>query len=166
MASYALLVYVHILFMVFWLGTDVGVFIAGLRFIDPTLSIEQRAAVINLGMVIDRFPRICFVAILPIGLQMASMQSSLPLALPAMLLIWLLSAVWMVAVLMIMKTVGTARARPWQRLERGFQVVGFAVFSCAGIAGLAVTGVINRPNSRENSVQVWAICCRRGGGEK
>jgi hypothetical protein len=130
------LVYLHVLLMVFWLGTDIGVFIAGLRFIDPKRSLEERQAVINLGMVIDRYPRICFVAILPVGLQIAYLRGFMP-ALSAQLLIlaWALSAVWMTAVVLSMRLHGKPAARPWQILERWFRIVGFLSFTGLGIAG-------------------------------
>lgn len=130
------LVYLHVLLMVFWLGTDIGVFIAGLRFMDPRRSLEERAAVINLGMVIDRYPRICFVAILPVGLQIAYLRGLVPaLSVNLLALAWALSAVWMTAVIATMRLQGKAAARPWQVLERWFRIVGFLGFAGLGIAG-------------------------------
>jgi hypothetical protein len=132
------LVYLHVLLMVFWLGTDIGVFIAGLRFMDPKRSLEERAAVIELGMVIDRYPRICFVAILPVGLQIAYLRGLVP-ALSAKLLVlaWALSAVWMTAVIQTMRLHGKPAARPWQILERWFRILGFLGFTGLGAAGWA-----------------------------
>ena len=136
MQATSTLVYLHVLLMVFWLGTDLGVFIAGLRFMDPRRSLEERAAVINLGMVIDRYPRICFVAILPVGLQIAYLQGLVP-ALSAELLIlaWALSAVWMIAVIATLSLHAKPAARPWRILERWFRIVGFLGFTGLGIAG-------------------------------
>jgi hypothetical protein len=130
------IVYAHVLLMVFWLGTDIGVFIAGLRFMDSKRSLEERAAVINLGMVIDRYPRICFVAILPVGLQIAYLQGLLPaLSVELLVLAWVLCAVWMIAVIATMRLHGRAAARPWQILERWFRILGFLGFTAIGIAG-------------------------------
>lgn len=130
------LVYLHVLLMVFWLGTDIGVFIAGLHFMDPRRSLEERAAVIQLGMVIDRYPRICFVAILPVGLQIAYLRGLVPaLSVEALVLTWALSAVWMTAVVASMRLHGKPAARPWQILQRWFRIVGFLVFTGLGIAG-------------------------------
>ena len=46
--------YLHILLLVFWVGTDVGVFIAARWSEQTTLSIETRQTVLQLGMVLDR----------------------------------------------------------------------------------------------------------------
>ena len=54
---YEFWLYVHILLLVFWVGTDLGVFVAA-RYSERTdLSYETRATVLQLGMVLDRLPR-------------------------------------------------------------------------------------------------------------
>jgi hypothetical protein len=135
MPNVSLLVYVHILLMVFWLGTDIGVFVAGLRFMDPQRPLAERAAVINLGMVIDRYPRLCFVAIVPVGLQIASSLGVVPLSATIMLWVWILSGIWLCSVIAGMILMGTPRARPWLKLHQGFLVLAAIVFISAGIAG-------------------------------
>ncbi len=129
------LVYVHILLMVFWIGTDVGVFVAGLRFMDPKRTLAERSAVIGLGMVIDRYPRICFVAIVPVGLQIGSSLAIWPLPPRVLVAVWLLSAVWLACVIAGMLLAGSPRALPWRRLEKGFLVAGLLAFSALGLAG-------------------------------
>ena len=133
MAYYPLLVYVHILLMVFWLGTDIGVFVAGLQFIDPKRTIEQRSAVIGLGMIVDRFPRICFVVIVPVGLQMCFARGLLPIGSGAMSLIWLLSAFWLAAVIAGFFVGGTPQGRVWRLVEKTFQVGGLVAFTAAAV---------------------------------
>ena len=133
MAYYPLLVYVHILLMVFWLGTDIGVFVAGLQFMDPKRTLEQRSAVIGLGMIVDRFPRFCFVAIVPVGLQMSYARGLLPMSAGVMSLIWVLSAIWLAAVIAGFFVGGTPRGRPWRLLEKTFLVGGLIAFTVAAI---------------------------------
>ena len=77
--AHTALIFVHILLMVFWIGADIGVFIVGFFFIHPDLSVVQRTTAIELGLVIDRLPRICFVLILPVGLQLAKIGNHLDL---------------------------------------------------------------------------------------
>jgi hypothetical protein len=118
-----LLVYAHILLMVFWLGTDVGVFVSGLFFIDARQSLERRRAAIELGLVIDRFPRICFVLMLPVGLQLTWQMEYLPVSPSVMGGIWAVSAGWLAVVLAVMGAHGTPRAAVLQRVERGFHAL-------------------------------------------
>jgi hypothetical protein len=136
MQAVSTLVYLHVLLMVFWLGTDIGVFIAGLRFMDARRSLDERSAVINLGMVIDRYPRICFVAILPVGLQIIYLRGFAPaLSMGILILGWALCAVWMTAVIAGMRLHGKPAARSWRILERWFRIAGFLGFTGLGIAG-------------------------------
>jgi hypothetical protein len=55
--SHELLVFIHLLGWVFWLGTDVGVFLGAKAFERADLSVETRMKLLELGMVLDRFPR-------------------------------------------------------------------------------------------------------------
>ena len=157
MHAVALLAYVHILLMVFWIGTDVGVYLAGLRFIDPKLSIPERTAVINLGMVIDRFPRVCFVAMMPVGLQLGRLLGLLPLSFATMAGIWVLAGIWMVVVVAGIKFSGTPRARPWRLLERTFLGAGLLGFTAAGIAG--GTGWLGMPGWLAGKLAAFGAMC-------
>ena len=49
---YSLLVLVHILLLVFWVGTDVGVFLAAKVSERTDLSIETRSTILSVGMVL------------------------------------------------------------------------------------------------------------------
>ena len=69
---YSLMVLVHILLLVFWVGTDVGVFLAAKVSERTDLSIETRSTVLSVGMVLDRLPRSALVLIIPSGLFLAS----------------------------------------------------------------------------------------------
>jgi hypothetical protein len=84
MSYLPLLIYAHILLMVFWVGTDIGVFASALRYIDHRRPVIERAGCMSLGAVVDRYPRVCFVAILPLGLTIASLLGLLPLTGPVL----------------------------------------------------------------------------------
>ena len=157
MAYYPLLVYVHILLMVFWLGTDIGVFVAGLQFMDPKRSLEARTAVIGLGMIVDRFPRLCFVAIVPVGLQMGFMRGAIPISGAMMASIWVLSALWMAAVVAGFLTGGKPRARLWTVIEKSFLLAGLAAFSTT--AALAWTGNLLIPGWLAGKLFAFGTMC-------
>lgn len=130
----AILRYVHVLLMVFWIGADIGVFIAGMRFMDARRPLAERAAALELGGVIDRYPRVCFVAMWPVGLQLAYATGVMPqLSRPLLQLAWCTAAVWMAAVIAAMVLRGTPAALPWLLLQRVFRVAGFLIFTSLGI---------------------------------
>ena len=95
MTEYSLWLLLHIFLLVFWLGTDLGVFLAAKVSERSELSVETRATVLKLGMVLDRLPRSALVLILPSGVMLAK---SLGLFTPPdifVIAIWLVAAVWM-----------------------------------------------------------------------
>ncbi len=70
MLEHKILVFFHISLWVFWLGTDLGVFLAAKMSENSSLSMETRSSVLRLGMVLDRLPRTCNALIFPSGLQL------------------------------------------------------------------------------------------------
>ncbi|MFK7885433.1 MAG: hypothetical protein AB8G16_01100 [Gammaproteobacteria bacterium] len=94
MESYSWMVLFHIMLLVFWLGTDVGVFLAAKMSERSDLSVETRGTVMQLGMVLDRLPRTGVILILPSGFTLLDRLGlvSLPTALLA--LIWVAAAAW------------------------------------------------------------------------
>ena len=131
------LAFLHILLMVFWIGTDLGVFIAGFYFMNAGLSLGQRRTAIELGLVIDRFPRLCFPAILPVGAQLAYEEGLLPFGPTAMAAVWAAGLVWLAAVVVGMFRPGTKLAQTGHAFERVFQVASLVGLGGAGAAGLA-----------------------------
>lgn len=87
--------YLHILLLVFWVGTDVGVFIAAKWSEKTSLSIETRQTVLQLGMVLDRLPRSALTLIIPSGCQLAATSGWLNLSGTALGVMWLLAGVWL-----------------------------------------------------------------------
>lgn len=96
MTFYNVLLFVHILLFVFWLGTDLGVFLAAKRSEQAVLSPETRATVLELGMVLDRLPRSALVLILPTGLHLAFMSGLLALSCSVMAVVWGIALVWLI----------------------------------------------------------------------
>ena len=132
MDSHAVLVFAHILLMAFWIGTDIGVFIAGFYMMDTRLSIPERQTAIGLGMVIDRFPRLCFIAMIPVGMQLAVLNGSLSLPPYGLLAIWLAASVWLIAALIPMLRPGNPYTALLHGIERVMQVVGTLGLGGAG----------------------------------
>ncbi len=92
----SLWLYLHILLLVFWVGTDVGVFIAARWSEKTTLSIETRQTVLQLGMVLDRLPRSALTLIMPSGCQLANASGWLNLSDSVLAGMWAFAAIWLV----------------------------------------------------------------------
>ena len=70
--TYAWLVFLHVLLLVFWLGTDLGVFLGAKVTEREELGLETRVTVLKLAMVLDRLPRTALTLILPSGFTLVS----------------------------------------------------------------------------------------------
>jgi uncharacterized membrane protein len=90
---------VHVLGWVFWLGTDVGVFLAARYAERADLSAETRLTVLELGMLLDRAPRLAVPIVWFTGVLLSRSlgYDLLPVAFAAAFaLLWLLVTLGMI----------------------------------------------------------------------
>ncbi|MFK7956507.1 MAG: hypothetical protein AB8B96_10450 [Lysobacterales bacterium] len=128
---YSLLIFFHILLLVFWLGTDLGVFL-GAKVTERTdLSVETRVTVLKLAMVLDRMPRTALTLILPSGLSLAVLLNLVDVSNPVLGAVWAGGLAW-AAVLWV------GFLNPETPLEK--RVMTFNFFANAVLA-LAVSGI-------------------------
>lgn len=96
MEAHTLLLFAHILLFVFWLGTDVGVFLAAKISEKSELSVETRSTVLGLGMVLDRLPRSALTLIVPTGLQLAVNTGQLAVGGGIVTAVWAIGLAWLI----------------------------------------------------------------------
>lgn len=139
--TYTTLVFIHVMLLVFWLGTDLGVFLAAKRSERSDLGVETRSALLGLGMVLDRLPRSCLTLIVPTGLQMAVNMGLIAVSAWILPSLWLIAAVWLVVL-------WTGFLNPGSRFEKPSMLINFAlnalmalIFTPVGIYLLVKGGV-------------------------
>ena len=128
--SYEIIKFAHVLLLVFWLGTDVGVLLLSKKFRDASLSVETRVTLLHMAMIIDSLPRICFIAMLPVGLHLANAAGLTQLDAMTMTGFWLLAAVLLTINMTAAKNMGTPLGTQLQRLN----------WLALGVTGLALIG--------------------------
>lgn len=94
MTGYQLWDYLHILMFVFWVGTDMGVFLSALKSTDPRLSIDSRFLLLHMALRIELLPRTMWKAALPFGVMLSVEVGALELAPAALAAIWAFSVAW------------------------------------------------------------------------
>lgn len=87
--------YLHILLLVFWVGTDLGVFLAAKYSERSEMSIESRQVVLTLGMMLDRLPRSALVLIVPSGVMLTQAYGLTQLPPSLVSVIWAFAACWL-----------------------------------------------------------------------
>jgi len=96
MSSYELLLYVHLLLFVYWLGADVGVFGLALAMKNSSYSVDQRTLLMRMSLTIDMVPRMAMIAVSPVGLHLASRSGLVTVPAWLFALIWFLAVIWMI----------------------------------------------------------------------
>ena len=91
MDTYQIWLYAHVLMFVYWLGADLGVFTLALALKNPAYSVEQRALLMRMSLLIDMTPRAAMALIAPVGLYLA--ESLGLVSVPG----WLTAVIWVVA---------------------------------------------------------------------
>lgn len=92
--GYGLLVFIHLLLFVFWLGADVGVFVLGQHFRKRSYTLAERLTILRLLVITDMVPRTAWALMVPVSISIASMRwAPLPdWLLPAS---WAVGAIWL-----------------------------------------------------------------------
>jgi len=110
----------HVLGWVFWLGTDVGVFLAAKFSERSALSVETRLTVLQLGMLLDRMPRLAVPIVWGTGVLLSAQLGYAVLPVAVALPV---AAIWLCATVGI---VFAAAGSTWQRLGLHVQTLMYA----------------------------------------
>ncbi len=130
---YGLLDYLHILLLVFWLGTDLGVLLAARRVRDAALTPAERLTLLDLALRIDLLPRIAFSLMFAVGATLGYLGGTLPISGWALALLWALTALWLILTLAL----AAAEGKPRQGLLAAVQRIWLiAVALACGLAAL------------------------------
>ncbi|MFN8732396.1 MAG: hypothetical protein ACK5ZD_04460, partial [Hyphomonadaceae bacterium] len=95
MGLYDVLVYVHVLAVVVWLGGDLGVAILGSAFRNRTKPLATRLEILRLLGVVDMGPRTAWVVMVPLSVTLVAVAGYWDLPNWALWLAWLVGVVWM-----------------------------------------------------------------------
>ena len=108
MDTYQIWLYLHVLMFVYWLGADLGVFALALALRNPAYTVEQRALLMRMSLLIDMTPRAAMAFIAPVGLVLAERLGlvSVPDWLNA--LFWVLAVLWIAGEIIAFRNMGTA----------------------------------------------------------
>jgi hypothetical protein len=136
MDGYAVLLYLHLLLFVYWLGADVGVFGLALALKNRNYSYEQRVLMMRLSLTIDMVPRMAMITIAPVGLHLASASGLV--VVPGWLfgLIWPMAVAWIVGEWMAFRRMGQPSAVRFYIFNGVF--MGLLCFSLIGFGSASL----------------------------
>lgn len=86
--------YLHILMFVFWIGTDLGVFLSAKKSTDPDLSFETRVLLLHMALRIELLPRTMWKAALPLGVMLSEGMGLIDIGTSGIIATWVFSVGW------------------------------------------------------------------------
>ncbi|MDX2221260.1 MAG: hypothetical protein SFV21_00850 [Rhodospirillaceae bacterium] len=93
--AYLVLVFIHILLFVYWLGGDLGVYISSKYVADRRLSMDERFRFMALLMACDMGPRTALILLMPVGLEMARILGVIDVGAAIGGVVWLVGLAWL-----------------------------------------------------------------------
>lgn len=134
--DYTLWQYLHILLFVYWLGADLGVFLAARYVARADLSMDERLRFLDLLLKIDMGPRTALILILPVGATLAvglGAVSGFDTLLPA---VWIFAIGWLALAWHIALRPQHPLAALGTRVDRVIRIVIAAALAVVAAASL------------------------------
>jgi len=142
MNEYLLLKLLHIIAFVYWLGGDLGTFLASKQVVNRDISPESRHVALKIMLACDMGPKLAMPLILPLGMHLAWLGGSLVIPGTALAVIWLLSLYWFAVVMVLFIKEGEPFTAKLSQLDFWFRIAVVGVLlAFAGNALLTGEGI-------------------------
>lgn len=128
---YPLLQFTHILLFVYWLGADLGVFLASEYVSRSDLTFDERKRFLELLLSLDMGPRTALVMVIPTGTLMIWLAKWIEIRTDIAALIVTLPLFWLSLVWYLHRN--SATHQRWQQLDMGFRSAVVALMVLLGI---------------------------------
>lgn len=133
MNEYLLLKFAHLLAFVYWLGGDLGTFLASRYVVKDELSTESRHVALKIMLACDMGPKLSMPLIFPLGMQIAFSAGLVTAPLSVVFAMWLIAAYWFSVVLILYLNEGKAFTASLSQLDFYFRLA--VVAGLLGYAG-------------------------------
>ena len=138
-----LLTYLHVLAFVYWLGGDLGTYIASNQVINRENSPDARSVALKIMLACDMGPKLAMPLIFILGAQLGQMSGFISLSSWALILLWGLTALWFMNVAILYFKEGTEFAHRLARFDFWFRtcvVIGLITWVVWGMTNQAFAG--------------------------
>ncbi|KAA1193408.1 hypothetical protein F0M18_06110 [Pseudohalioglobus sediminis] len=123
MNEYLLLKFAHLLAFVYWLGGDLGTFLASREVINRQHSVPARQVALKIMLACDMGPKLAMPLIMPLGVQLAALGGWLAVDRSVLILLWLLCIYWFIVVLVLFLNEGKAFTTKLARADFWFRII-------------------------------------------
>jgi hypothetical protein len=132
--TYRIILFVHQLLLVLWLGPDIGVYMWSTKLTNPECTPAQRVAAARMMTTIDIIPKACMSLMLTVG---GTLTELMGIEHPwwQMAGIWMLGPVWLTLTLVVYFRQGSAAGEKLVQLDVLFRwLVLFSVLASVGLS--------------------------------
>jgi hypothetical protein len=143
---YDVLLLLHVLLFVYWLGADLAVLYSARYAADPALSLETRLTISQIMAFVDLFPRMSVPLIGAVGASLAVLNGDLQAGPVVAALAWVVAAVWVgVNLHLYLNRADQARIAPWRSFDVIWRsAIGLGVLLAGSMALLGAGVTDNR----------------------
>ena len=106
MDTYQIWLFLHVLMFVYWLGADLGVFTLALALKNPGYTVEQRALLMRMSLLIDLTPRAAMAFIAPVGLVLAESMGLVNVPNWLNIIFWVVAGLWVTGEVIAFRNMG------------------------------------------------------------
>ena len=145
MNTYPLWQYAHILLFVYWLGADLGVFLASRYVARTDLPLEERLRFLELLLKVDMGPRTALILMVPVGFTLATALGIAEFARAWLPWIWVASVAWLALAWYLFRNARNPRSLPWTRLDQSLRIAVALGFLALGLSTFATGGPLGAP---------------------
>ena len=138
MNEYLLLKFLHIIAFVYWLGGDLGTFLASRQVVNRSLSPESRHVALKIMLACDMGPKLAMPLILPLGMHLAWLGGFLQVSGVEVAATWAISIYWFAVVLVLYLKEGAPFTATLARVDFWFRIA--VVLLLLLFAGMALAG--------------------------
>ncbi len=136
MSAFSLWQYAHILLFVYWLGADLGVFLASRYVARADLPTAERLRFLELLLNLDMGPRSALILMVPVGFSLANSLQLTPFAAGLMPAIWVVSLLWLALTWRIFLIGRAQAAQSLAKTDHWIRVTVAAMFVSLGMLSL------------------------------
>lgn len=140
--DYLFLKYAHIIAFVYWLGGDLGTFLASNYVVNRDIGTESRGVALKIMLACDQGPKLAMPLIVTLGLQMAYMTGLLAVPAGVMIAAWLVSIYWFSVVMILHLNEGKAFTSIVSKIDFYFRIAVVVILLLWAIAGLMDNSLI------------------------
>ena len=137
MDYYLLLKFAHLVAFVYWLGGDLGTFLASRYVVRRDIGVEARQVALKVMMACDQGPRLAMPVTFVVGYQMAATAGFLHSPGWLVAAVWVIGLAWFANVLIIHHGEGRPFAARLAAVDLRFRLVLLALIVAAAVYGLA-----------------------------